>query len=193
MNHPSIYFTEQEAKAFNEQIRKNLESRKATTATTAPKPVPLPVITNWFEAKQARLNFEMQADLEKSYRDAAEEHFSVCEKIAWLEKMLPTCSLEERRLILGWEERNRLVPGELPTTRHIPGNLELLKGKRDAIEEKLPLLKMKSDAYVALREHLSAWPWSMINRLQREEHERRLVVQGKEVQFRGNRNAPVIP
>jgi len=185
--HPAHMFTQEQATEFNRQVRANLEKIRASAVTPRPATQPdLPPITDWNEARQARIQFELMGDATAALESAHQEQFHLCQMIAELEAILadnPTD--EEKRAILGWDEKVRpSLPGVLDTKVHIEGSLEKTKAKLAQVECELPLLENKAARYEQLRKQLEPWPTWRIDRLRNAENERRLIAHGKPVQRR---------
>src|SRR5580700_9592907 len=74
--HPAAMFTEQQASAFNTEIKRVLDARlkrQKEVASKPPKPLKPIVYKDWFEAECALDDFEMQPDVTKQLADLYEE------------------------------------------------------------------------------------------------------------------------
>jgi len=183
-------FTEEQSRAWLAEQRRLGDERRARSASQpAPKPQPLPEITDWNEARQARLQFELMRDETAALADANETQFHLCEQLRELEAILADNPTEqERRNIEGYRIKvTPSLPGVADTFTHVDGTLEKTKAKLAAVERELPLLQAKAERYEQLRQQLAVWPWHRINDLQNREAERSLISRGKPVQKRGQR------
>jgi hypothetical protein len=185
--HPAHMFTEIQAQAWNQEIRKQQEAHRASLA--APRPVtPLaPIVyANCYEARDARHVHELQPDAGKKLVEAHEEQFELCELIRRMEAVLTSNPTEhERRKLEGYEEKDTpSLPGILDTYHHVDGNLDRCRADLAELESRLPRLQAEAARYAHVKASLAAWPWVRINRERNAELDRQATVNGKMVQRR---------
>jgi hypothetical protein len=176
----------------------NLERQKRLDARTkeAPKPLELIVYANADEARAARLNFEVQPDAEDILRvEYAEQNelFEIeTQLLAILEhgvrKMSKLDAEHAKKKILGYDTKERELPGVLTTKVHVPGSLERVREKLADIESRLPRLQAEAARYANMKASLAPWPWVRINRERNNELDQEQILNGKMPHPRGGRS-----
>lgn len=187
-NPAALIFTEDQARAFNREV--TAATKKLTAGRDHPAP-PKPVvisITTVDEAIQSRLWAESQNPTPvQNLADNDAAIFDLTNRIEAAEALLPTATESEKRLILGYEERDfPSLPGIKDTYHHVPGSVEVLKEKRAALEEIRPALQRKAEHFLAVMKALEPWPTHRVARIRNEAVERQLIAKGKPVQRRGS-------
>jgi cob(I)alamin adenosyltransferase len=199
MPHPAHMFTEPQAQAFNREVTKQLDERRARAKareTQPQKPLELIVFADADEARAARLVFDAQPDAEKILASVYEEQNELftleTELLAILEhgvrKMSKSDADHARRKILGYETKEPSLPGVLDTKVHVPGSLEKVREKLTDIERRLPRLQHEAAVYANTKKSLAPWPWSKINRLRNDELDQEQIMNGKLPHPRGGRS-----
>jgi hypothetical protein len=200
MPHPAHMFTEPQAQAFNREVTKQLDERRARAKareTQPQRPLNLLVFADADEARAARQVFDVQPDAEKIlasvYEDQNEQFEIETQLLAILEhgihKMSKQDRAEAKRKILGYEVKSGAsLPGVLDTKVHVPGSLEKVREKLLDIERRLPRLQYEATVYANMKASLAPWPWSKINRLRNDELDQEQIMNGRSPHPRGGRS-----
>jgi hypothetical protein len=182
MLHPANIFTEEQARAFNTEVRSKMEGHRVSLAAPRPKPqeLPLTVYRNADEARDARFAFEEQPDAEQILAVEHAEQFELCELIAAMEGVLASNPTDhERRKLEGYEEKDTpSLPGILDTYHHVDGNLDRCRADLADLEARLPRLELRAAEYRRVKKSLAPWPWARINRERNAELDRQVVMNG---------------
>lgn len=175
MTTPHTVFTLEQSQAWLKEQRRLGDERRAKLKqleNAPPKPLEPIVYADAEVACNARLNFEMQSDEEKTLSDAYEALFhehTLESEILKIVATFPMMDRQERehftRKIFGHDEKVKpSLPGVLDTTFHVQGTIERCRERIAAIEGRLPLLKRRAAIYLNLKNSFKPWPWARINR-----------------------------
>jgi hypothetical protein len=183
MLHPANIFTEEQATAFNTEVRAKMEAHRATLAAARPKPQELQLIVyaNAYEACDARHNFEAQPDAERQLADLHETQFELCELISSMKAILASNPTgHEKRKLLGYEQKKSpSLPGMLDEYFHVDGTLDRARARLAEVEKQLPRLELRAAEYRRVKKSLAPWSWVRINRERNATLDRQIVVNGQ--------------
>jgi hypothetical protein len=189
MLHPANIFTEEQARAFNTEVRAKMDKHRASLATPRLKPQDLPLISyaNCYEACDARYAFESQPDAERQLAEVHETQFELCELISSMEMIINSNPTEhEKRKLLGYEQKKSpSLPGMLDEYFHVDGTLDRARARLAEVEERLPRLEAHAAEYARVKKSLAPWPWAHINCERNAALDRQTIVNGSMPQRRG--------
>lgn len=190
MTTPHTVFTLEQSQLWLAEQRRLGDAHRAklkALESAPPSPLSPIVYRDADEACNARLNFEVQPDEEKSLSDTYENLFNEQElerEILALVETFPQMERNERehftRKIFGHDERVKpSLPGVLDSYFHIAGTIELCRDRIAAIEQELPRLKRRAKIYLNHKNSFKPWSWARINRERNKRLDRDAIANGQ--------------
>jgi hypothetical protein len=188
---PPKAFLESDVRALRDHIQSFLKKRRESLVAPRTPAPPRPVTyADWSEAQRARVEFELQPDMEQKLAATHEAQFELCQIIDAMLGILASNPTEhEKRKILGFQDKKRpSIPGMADEYFHVEGNLEKRRAELARLEENLPRLQAEAARYVQIKKSLEPWPWHRINRERNDELDRQEIANGRMPHKRGGAN-----
>lgn len=171
----------------DELRRKDLERR----ASGKPPQFPITVLSTAHEAQEYRLNLELKwsRSPHETLKELQEEQRLLVEKIAALKAIAAKYpdDPQVQRQVHGYELRQPLVKGEMPTYVHVDGLLARAEQRLLDLDPAFQALQIQCARYDADLAALKAWPPSRVARELNELADEAAVLRGETPQRRGAR------
>lgn len=171
----------------DELRRRDLERR----ASGKPPQFPVTVISTAREAQEYRLNLELKwtRSPHETLKELKAEQSQLAEKIAALKAIVAKYpdDPQVQRQVRGYELRQPLVKGELPTFVHVDGLLALAEQRLLDLDPAFQALQIQCARYDADLAALKAWPPSRVARELNELADEAAILRGETPQRRGAR------